>query len=95
MMAGRLAMLAFGFGLCWSFAIVIFSAGVAGVLPITRSVTIGVWLAICTALACNKLLAASQYFRSPDPAGSISRQLLAEGAGAFLVLLTGGAVLLR
>jgi len=95
MMADRSILLAFGFGIFWSFLLLVVSAGTARFVPVTRTTIVGVGLAVCAALACNKLFAASQYFRAPDPAASISRQMLAEGIGAFLVLLVGSAILLR
>lgn len=94
MTTGRSIRLAFGFGLCWAFVLIVVSAA-ARFVPLTRASVVGGGLAVCAALACNKLLAASQCFRLPDPAASISRQLLAEGVGAFLALLVGSAVLLR
>jgi hypothetical protein len=87
-------LIAFCFGICWSFVLVVIAEGAARVLPVTRAATVGGGLAICAALACNRLFTASQYFRAADPAGSISRQMLAEGVGAFLVLLVGSAILL-
>jgi uncharacterized paraquat-inducible protein A len=95
MMVGRSILRAFGFGICWSFLLIVVSAGAARFEPVTRTTVVSVGLAVCAAIACNKLFAASQYFRAPDPAASISRQMLAEGVGAFFVLLVGGAILFR
>jgi uncharacterized paraquat-inducible protein A len=95
MMAHRSIPQAFGFGIFWSFILIVVSAGAARFVPVTRTTVVSVGLAVCAALACNKLFAASQYFRAPDPAASISRQMLAEGAGAFLVLLVASAILFR
>ena len=95
MVAGRSVGLAIGLGLCWSVALVGITAGAARILPNTSTTIAGAGLAICAALACNKLFMSSQYFRTPEPAASVSRQMLAEGVTAFVVVLLGGTILLR
>jgi predicted RNA-binding Zn-ribbon protein involved in translation (DUF1610 family) len=95
MVAGRSVVLAFGFGLCWSAALVGITASAARFLPNTSTTIIGAGLAICAALACNKLFMSSQYFRTPGPTASVSRQMLAEGVAAFVVVLLSGTILLR
>ena len=95
MVAGRSVAMAFGLGLCWSIVLVAITAAAARFLPLTSTTTAGAGLAICAALACNKLFVSSQYFRTPEPAASVSRQMLAEGIAAFLIVLAGGAILLR
>ena len=95
MVAARSVVLSVGFGLCWSVVLVAITAGAAKFLPVTSSTTIGVGLAICAALACNKLFLSSQHFRAPEPAASVSSQLLAEGVAAFVIVLVGGTILLR
>ena len=95
MVAGRSVVLAFGFGLCWSVALVGITAGVARFLPHASTTIAGTGLAICAAFACNRLFTSSQYFRTPEPAASVSRQMLAEGVAAFVVVLLGGTILLR
>lgn len=95
MVAGRPVMVAFGIGLCWSLALVLITAAAARFLPVSSTATTGGGLAICAALACNRLFTSSQYFRTPEPVGSVARQMLAEGIAAFVVLLIGGTILLR
>jgi uncharacterized paraquat-inducible protein A len=95
MVAGRSVALSVGFGLAWSVAIVAITAGVARFLPSTSTAITGAGLAICAALACNKLFMSSQHLRTPEPVASVSRQMLAEGVAAFVVVLVGGAILLR
>ena len=95
MVAGRSVAMAFGLGLCWSIALVAITAAAAKFLPVTSTTTAGVGLAICAALACNKLFMSSQYFRTPEPVASVSRQMLAEGLAAFVIVLAGGTILLR
>jgi hypothetical protein len=95
MVAGHSVVLAFGIGLCWSVALVGITAGAVRFLPSTSTTITGAGLAICAALACNKLFMSSRHFRTPEPAASVSRQMLAEGVAAFLVVLVGGAILLR
>ena len=95
MASRRPVWLSFALGVSWSVALMLASATAATALPTSRGVVIGVGLAVCTALACNRLFVASQYRGARDPAGAISRQMLAEGVAAFLVLFIGGAALLR
>jgi hypothetical protein len=95
MVAGRSVTVAFGFGLFWSVALVAITAAAARFLPVSSTMTASVGLAICGALACNKLFMSSQYFRTPEPVASVSRQMLAEGVAAFIVLLVAGGILLR
>ena len=95
MVAGRSVVLAIGLGLCWSVALVGITAAAARFLPNTSTTIAGAGLAISTALACNKLFISSQYFRTPEPAASVSPQMLAEGVAAFVVVLLDGTILLR
>lgn len=95
MVAGRSVALSVGFGLAWSVALVAITAAAARFLPSTSTTITGVGLAVCAALACNKLFLSSHHFRTPEPAASVSRQMLAEGVAAFVVVLAGGTVLLR
>jgi DNA-directed RNA polymerase subunit RPC12/RpoP len=93
MVVARTALLAFGLGIGWA-GIIIFGAGALSIFaPGLREAIIRVGLAVCLGLACIRLLEAARFFRGPRPAASISRQLLAEGAGAFVALLIGSAVL--
>ena len=95
MVAGRSVVLAFALGLSWSIALVGITGGAARFVPNTSTAIVGAGLAICAALACNKLFLSSQYSRIPGPAASVSRQMLAEGIAAFVVVLVGGMILLR
>jgi hypothetical protein len=95
MVVGRSIAMAIGLGLCWSIALVAITAAAAKFLPATSTTTAGAGLAICAALACNKLFMSSQYFRTPEPVASVSRQMLAEGVAAFVIVLAGGTILLR
>jgi hypothetical protein len=95
MVLGRSVAVAFGFGLFWSLALVAITAVAVRLLPVNSTTTTGAGLAVCAALACNKLFMSSQYFRTPEPTASVSRQMLAEGVAAFVVLLAGGTILLR
>jgi hypothetical protein len=95
MVASRSVAVAFLFGLCWSAALVAITSAAARYFRFVPATTVGVGLAVCAALACNKLYMSSQYFRLPEPVASVSRQMLAEGVAAFVVVLAGGAVLLR
>ncbi len=93
MVAGRSVALSVGIGLAWSAALVAITEGAARLLPSTSTTITGAGLAICAALACNKLFMSSQHFRTPEPAASVSRQMLAEGVAAFVVVLVGGTIL--
>jgi DNA-directed RNA polymerase subunit RPC12/RpoP len=95
MVADRSVAVAFGFGLCWSIVLVAITAAAEKFLPVTSTTTAGAGLAICAALACNKLFLSSQYFRTPEPVASVSRQMLAEGVAAFVIVVAGGTFLLR
>jgi hypothetical protein len=95
MVASRSAAVAFCFGLCWSAALVAIAWAAARYFPFAPATTVGAGLAVGAALACNKLFMSSQYFRTPEPVASVSRQMLAEGVAAFVVVLAGGAVLFR
>ena len=86
---------AFGLGIGWAATALLAIGGVARIASASREVILAIGLAICGAFACNRLLEATRHFRGPEPSASISRQTLAEAAGAFLALLIGSAILLQ
>jgi hypothetical protein len=95
MIATRPISSAFSLGIGWACLILLGVAAVSKMAPDLNNTIITVGVAICGALACNRLFEASRYFRRPEPSSSISRQTLAEAIGAFLTLLLGSAILLR
>jgi DNA-directed RNA polymerase subunit RPC12/RpoP len=82
-------------GVGWACLILLGIAVLSKTVPDSRNTIITVGLAICGALACNRLFEATRYRGRPEPSASIFRQTLAEAIGAFLVLLIGSAILLR
>jgi hypothetical protein len=95
MIAVRSIASAFALGIGWAGLFIFGVAAVARMAPNSKSMIIMVALAICGALACNKIFEGTRYFHGPEPSASISRQTIAEGIGAFLALLIGSGVLLR
>jgi hypothetical protein len=82
-------------GVGWACLILLGIAIVSKMLPDSKNTIITVGLAICGALACNRLFEATRYRGRPGPSAYIFRQTLAEAIGAFLVLLIGSAMLLH
>jgi hypothetical protein len=85
----------FALGIGWAGLFILGVEAVARIAPNSKSMTITVGLAICGALACNRIFEGTRYFHGPEPSASISRQTLAEAIGAFLALLIGSGILLR
>jgi len=75
-------------GALWSAAILMAAAVLAALFPSTAAMVRGAGLAVCTALAANKMFEASQAFRCPN-SEELFRKALAQGVGAFLVIVVG------
>ena len=95
MIAVRPMASAFGLGIGWACILILGIAVGSRMAPDLKNMIVTVGVAICGALACNKLFEATRNIRGTEPAASISRQTLAEATGAFLALLIGSAILLR
>lgn len=95
MIAVRSIASAFALGIGWAALFILGVAVIARMAPDSKSTIIAVGLAICGALACNRIFEGTRYFHGPEPSASTSRQTLAEGTGAFLALLIGSGILLR
>jgi hypothetical protein len=56
-------------------------------LRVSPPATMGVAMAIATALACNRILDALKLRQRPEPASKLRHQILAEAVGAFAILI--------
>jgi hypothetical protein len=60
---------------------------IAPILRVSPPATMGVAMAIATALACNRILDALKLRQRPEPASKLRHQILAEAVGAFAILI--------
>lgn len=83
----RPALIAFLQGLGWGTVLMVGGAVIALSVDSSRFAVLGATGAICSALACKKMLEGTSYLKLPQPAKKVARQLVAEAAGAWIAVL--------
>lgn len=83
----RPALIAFLKGLGWGAVLMVGGAVMALSVESSRFAILAASGAICSALACKKMLEGTSYLKRPEPAKKVARQLVAEAAGAWIAVL--------
>lgn len=91
----RPAPIAFLQGLGWGTVLMVEGALAALFFNSSRLAILGAAGAICSALACRKMLEGILYLKLPEPTKNIARQLVSEAAGAWLAVLLSTLIAFR
>lgn len=84
--------IAFLQGLGWGLALMVGAAVIAISVENSRFAILAAAGAICSALACRKMLEGLSYLKLAQPAKNVARQRIFEAAGAWIAVLVSTLV---
>lgn len=82
-------------GLGWGLALMVGGAVAALSIENSRFTILAASGAICSALACRKMLEGLSYLNRAEPAKNVARQRISEAAGAWIAVLVSTLVASR